>query len=196
MTLHEAAGTGPENPEPEPRPFWRRPVVWGAAAAALVLVLGGLAAYLVFGGGDDAGSGTPNSSTTAPLTEEESLLKYAQCMRDHGIPMEDPKPGGGISLNVPQGMDPSEVDAASQDCKKWMPGGGEQKPIDPEALEKTREYAKCMRENGLPDFPDPDANGGIALDGIGPGDPDFDNAQTACQHLMGPGSGTNTGKEG
>jgi hypothetical protein len=50
-------------------------------------------------------------------------------------------------------------------------------------------FAKCMREHGISDFPDPDRNGGIALQGTPGGDLDKDNPQfaaalTACKHLM------------
>jgi hypothetical protein len=55
-------------------------------------------------------------------------------------------------------------------------------------LEQMRQMAKCMRENGVPDFPDPSAEGGIRLDagklGAGPGDPVFDKAQQKCDKYM------------
>jgi hypothetical protein len=45
-------------------------------------------------------------------------------------------------------------------------------------------FAKCMRKNGVPDFPDPDANGRFR--GVGheaQGDPTFEVAQEACRDL-------------
>jgi hypothetical protein len=45
-------------------------------------------------------------------------------------------------------------------------------------------YAQCMRENGVPDFPDPDASGRFR--GVGheaQGDPAFEAAQEACRDL-------------
>src|SRR4051794_22882678 len=47
------------------------------------------------------------------------------------------------------------------------PAGGFGDPvqkIDPARLALARQYSRCMRENGVPKFPDPDAYGGIALD--------------------------------
>ncbi len=50
-------------------------------------------------------------------------------------------------------------------------------------------YAKCMRKNGVPDFPDPNAQGNFVVHGgpgsdLGPGSPQFATAQTACQKLL------------
>jgi hypothetical protein len=45
-----------------------------------------------------------------------------------------------------------------------------------------------MRENGVPNFPDPGPNGEIRIDegklGVGPGDPEFEAAQKACARFM------------
>ena len=56
-------------------------------------------------------------------------------------------------------------------------------PADPVA------FARCMRAHGLPDFPDPGANGGIQVT-TGPGgamganSPQFESAYAACKSLM------------
>ena len=52
-----------------------------------------------------------------------------------------------------------------------------------------RAYAQCMRDNGVPDFPDPDANGQLR----GPAhekesDPKFQAAQEKCRQKL-PGGG-------
>jgi hypothetical protein len=46
-----------------------------------------------------------------------------------------------------------------------------------ELLKERRESAKCMRENGVEDFPDPDANGAILYYGD---DPDMESASERC----------------
>jgi hypothetical protein len=46
-------------------------------------------------------------------------------------------------------------------------------------------YAACMRSHGVPDFPDPNANGSIQLgSGIDPSSPTFASAQARCQKLL------------
>ena len=53
-------------------------------------------------------------------------------------------------------------------------------------------YAACMRRNGEPNFPDPNAQGQLSFgsaNGIDPGSPQFQRAQKACQKLL-PNRGT------
>jgi len=53
-------------------------------------------------------------------------------------------------------------------------------------------YASCMRKNGEPNFPDPNAQGQLSFgssSGIDPSSPQFQQAQKACQKLL-PNHGT------
>jgi hypothetical protein len=46
-------------------------------------------------------------------------------------------------------------------------------------------YSKCMRSHGVPQFPDPNADGGISIDGnIQQNSPQFKAADDACRHLL------------
>jgi hypothetical protein len=54
-------------------------------------------------------------------------------------------------------------------------------------------FSACMRSHGVPNFPDPDAQGRLRLQGgpgtgINPNSPQFQAAQKACQKLL-PGGG-------
>jgi hypothetical protein len=67
---------------------------------------------------------------------------------------------------------------------------GSEKDLEEQALE----YAECMRENGVPDFPDPQIeDGGIRMQIGGPDgelDPEaLDKANEACQDLAPRGGG-------
>src|SRR5262249_10290628 len=42
-------------------------------------------------------------------------------------------------------------------------------------------FASCMRQNGVPSFPDPSASGSITASGINPNSPAFQNAMKACR---------------
>src|SRR5262245_56332351 len=52
-------------------------------------------------------------------------------------------------------------------------------------------FAKCMREHGVEDFPDPQegSDGRVRLQGPTSDDPDLPEAQKACEPLMDSGSG-------
>jgi hypothetical protein len=155
-----------------------------------------------------AGGAASASASAAPdgLSAQEQGLKFAQCMRDNGVPdFADPKfsDGGGMSIDAPEGADPQKVDAAMRTCKQYLPNGGEPAKADPQRAEQNRKFAKCMRDNGVTNFPDPGADGGIQINGNDPGmnpdDPKFKAAQTACaqyQPAGGPGAGTQTRSSG
>jgi hypothetical protein len=163
-------------------------------------------------GGDDgvATAGSPGSKTgssagTDGLSDQDRSLKFAQCMRDNGVAnFPDPKSndGGGMSIDVPDGTDPKKVDAAMQKCKLYLPNGGEPPKVDPQRAEQNRKFAKCMRDNGVPNFPDPGADGGIQMNGNDPGlnmnDPKFQAAQQACAQYQPAGGapGNQTGGNG
>jgi hypothetical protein len=126
-----------------------------------------------------AGGGKATASA-AQHSDEERALKFAQCMREHGIDLPDPQ--DGKLPNIPEGLDPKKVDAAQQQCKQYLPNGGEQPKVDPQRLEQLRKVSQCMRENGFPDFPDPTESGLHfgAKSGIDPQDPKFQAAQKTC----------------
>jgi hypothetical protein len=67
--------------------------------------------------------GRPTAAQQAE--EQQAMLKYAQCMRAHGVPkFPDPKPGGALAIGKKVGVDPNspEFKAAQQTCQKLVPG--------------------------------------------------------------------------
>ncbi len=182
------------------------------------LVLGVLLALAVAGcGGQDnddgiatagggTGSGTASASPTAsPMTDQERAVKFAQCMRDQGIDMQDPDiDGGKIGIRVNGGgADKQKMEAATEKCRQYLPNGGDGPNLNSEQVEQFRKMAQCMREHGLPDFPDPEPDGGIRLHAGGgshldPDDPTFKAAQEACAQYQPDGrslGGAGTSKE-
>jgi hypothetical protein len=141
-----------------------------------------------------AGGAPAASAGAAAGRDDDAPLKFAQCMREQGMTwFPDPQPGGRLQIKIPKGTDKAKVDAAMAACKEWAPNGGDRGPADPEQLEQARQMAQCMRDNGVPNFPDPGADGSIRLDGdkigMGPGDPTFDKADEACSTFR-PGDRT------
>lgn len=145
------------------------------------------------GGSDDDG-GIPTAGGTAEpdsdneagsgaedLTEaerHEKELEFAQCMRDHGIDVADPKPGEGVQIQV-EG-DPAATDAAMAECQPLLPDGGPGEEFDPEEREKMLAFAQCMRDSGVESFVDPKEGEGVHLGPEQAEDPDFEAADHTC----------------
>jgi hypothetical protein len=147
------------------------------AACTLPLVL-----VLTIGCGGREG-GKAGVSATSTLSPQDQALKYTQCMRDHGVPMDDPQvQGNRIQLGDIKETDPTKVQAAEQACQQYKPGGGGNGGNPPaEKIELLRQLAKCMRAHGVENFPDPDASGKLPIDDSVTKDPQFEPAQRACQ---------------
>jgi hypothetical protein len=107
-------------------------------------------------------------------------------MREHGVPrFPDPDENGdfGIDLEKPDlqtvGATRERVLAAQEKCRPYLPNGGELQRDQP-SREQGFAYARCMRQHGVPNFPDPDEDGGFALGGIDPDSPKMKAAERAC----------------
>ena len=136
--------------------------------------------------------GTPTASAAAGApgggNGEDAVFKYTACMREAGIPMDDPEVGEGgafkMKMSVPKGIDKATVEAAQEKCRPLLPSGGQAMKPSSEQAAAQREMAKCMRENGVPNFPDPSAEGGIKISpdmGVNPEDPAFKAAEEKCK---------------
>lgn len=164
-----------------------------AALLALPLLLG--PALAACASSDDDGDGIASAGgdpTAEPdsdddggageLTEDEryeAILAYTQCMREHGVEMEDPQPGEPLRLQL-RG-DPEQSQAAQEACQDLLPnggpGGGE---VDPQMQQRMLDFAQCMRDNGVESFPDPQPGGGVQIGPAQAEDPDFEAAQETC----------------
>lgn len=158
------------------------------------------------GGGDDkAGNGKKDTAGASAEDSVEQLRQYSACMREQGIDMPDPQVVGGgsegkvaVNEEATGERDPQKFEAANQKCRNLLPNGGEPPKADAETMEQLRQFSRCMRENGVPNFPDPSDNGGIVMenqtdDGVGgPNDPVFREAQKKCADQMPGQSATDT----
>ncbi|WP_307874971.1 hypothetical protein [Frankia nepalensis] len=175
------------------RLFRRTPAVLAALPLALALALTGCgggddtgmvasAAGVGSGGGGSAGDG--GATATGDPNPADLAMKFAQCMRENGIDMPDPV-DGRIQLRIDPSTPKETVDAAMAACREYSPQANGPAGGDPEMAAKARDFAACMRENGVEAFPDPDpAQGGIMIGPEVGEDPDFEAAQQACQSIL------------
>ncbi|MFZ2114110.1 MAG: hypothetical protein WAU77_10325 [Solirubrobacteraceae bacterium] len=103
---------------------------------------------------------TSNATTGGGVdSPEAAALAFAGCMRANGVPhFPDPKAGGGFLFPTGAGADPSSpaFEAAQTKCKKFLPPGpGSGPPPSAKTLAHYLTVAQCMRQHGVPEFPDP-----------------------------------------
>ena len=114
----------------------------------------------------------------------EAARAFAQCMRDNGVPdYPDPDPNGRFGAGHERfDRDDPTVKAATEKCRGLLPGG-EHQVQSPEAIKELLAFAQCMRDNGVPDFPDPDAAGKFPKDAERQAhdDPKFQAANEKCR---------------
>jgi hypothetical protein len=109
-----------------------------------------------------AGAGSRGDSTA---TNHEKAVKFAECMRANGVPeFPDPNASGTLTLDgIVNGssLDPSApaFRQALTACKDLEPAGFTGRTRSAQQQQAALKFAQCMRENGIPDFPDPTPNG-------------------------------------
>ena len=104
---------------------------------------------------ENGGAGTAN-------VDYENAVKFSECMRDNGVrEFPDPPASGGLTIDgVLNGssLDPNAPawKQAIGACKDLQPPGftGDEE-VTAEEQEARLEFAQCIRDNGVEDFPDP-----------------------------------------
>jgi hypothetical protein len=125
------------------------------------------------------GSGAAAAPTTMSNAGVLALgRQIAQCIRDHGIPdFPDPVVDEHGQLQMPSNSTEDELksrysqatlDQAQQACQSLFDqlpqsavsgGGNEPDTPGPQDVDALRRWAECARQNGFPDWPDPNADG-------------------------------------
>src|SRR5690606_34621378 len=105
--------------------------------------------------------GTP-TATEAGTDPAEGELAFVACMREAGIEdMPDPVPGDTsgrsavrYALDVMgKGSDPV-FQAALDECMDLLPPPPAPEPRSSDEVEALHQFARCMRDHGLAEFPD------------------------------------------
>jgi hypothetical protein len=135
--------------------------------AALLAALALLAAAC--GGSSSSGavgSSSPSSSASA------GAVAYSACIRSHGVPNYPDPSNGQLPKGTAQsfGVSSSQYQAAKSACQDLLPNsdtnftasltqclenGDCPQAVIQQALTEGRRFAQCMRNHGVPNWPDP-----------------------------------------
>jgi hypothetical protein len=123
--------------------------------------LAALAMVTLIGAGCSNDSDGTDTGNDAAANQTESV-KFAECMRENGVSeFPDPDASGELTIDgVVNGssLDPNSPgwEAAIGACKDLQPPGftGDEE-VSAEEQEVRLEFAQCIRDNGVEDFPDP-----------------------------------------
>ncbi|NUO58703.1 MAG: hypothetical protein HOV78_18725 [Hamadaea sp.] len=156
--------------------------IWGIVLVPLLLAIAGCT--------DDgrpsvasAGTATATPAPSSTLSHYDQVVAYTMCMRQHGVPMDDPIGTGDDADegHIQPGFDKGKADAAVAACQSLRPPR-----VGPDVDLKTelsRRYARCMREHGVEQYPDPDAQGQTRVPQQVGEDPEYPAAKNVCDQL-------------
>jgi hypothetical protein len=150
---------------------------WLVVAVLALCALG----LVACGGGGGSGSGGGGEAAA----REEAGLEFAECMRAHGVEMEDPKAG---QESIAIGGDPNDpgTKRAEAACNGKLDKVAQES--SPEEDEEFREgwlaFTECMRGEGI-ELADPTFEGPgkvrLGIAGVDTESPAFDAAREACE---------------
>lgn len=133
---------------------------WSSAAVALIALAG-----LISGCGSSASAGTGGGGSRNTAASAQQAVKFSQCMRNNGVSQfPDPNASGKLTIDAVANGSGLDINApafkqALSACKDLEPTGFTGGTRSSQQQAAGLKFAQCIRSNGVPDFPDPVANG-------------------------------------
>jgi hypothetical protein len=135
-----------------------------ARCTAAILATSGIALLAAACGGSPASHASKNSQspTAHPLA-------FARCMRSHGVPnFPDPSSSGVFDKpSIYQLSNSPKFQPATHACGHLLPDGGPGVSPSPAVVQQIQtdmvKFARCMRSDGVPSWPDPTLDRGRAV---------------------------------
>jgi hypothetical protein len=155
-----------------------------AAIGAAMIALAGCD-----GGGPAASGAHPSASSSASSSASNlaAWMDVAKCMRAHGHPnFPDPVEDGLGGWRVPESAGNAKAAACDELVRKAKDQTRALEAPSAADMVKLRQYAKCIREHGLQNFPDPDSDGGFNLPDGMRNSSAMHTAAQACKDFLPP----------
>jgi hypothetical protein len=125
--------------------------------------------FLLAGCGGNTSATSAASQSPGKNDQKSAYLQFAQCMRKNGQPnfpdpIQDANGEWGFPASVGKPVAPAACEADYRQMRSVNKSIAEQgsRVVN---MEKLRDFAKCMRQHGLSDWPDPTADGLFPLPG-------------------------------
>jgi len=146
------------------------------------------------------GSSSKPSGSSSPYGPASSPAAVSRCMRANGVSgFPDPREGpGGGGVGFPGGLFVTSSGSmvvmgtpfsgpalihAEKACEDYLPPGGPPPAVSASEKAAAIANAECMREHGVPSFPDPTFSGPrlkVGLGGVDQQSPAFKRAAATC----------------
>jgi len=166
------------------------------AAIALAACSGSSSPHVASLGSNSSNDGAPHTTTTPAGSPAQLLDEWASCMRSHGDPGQiDPTVDASkvIQITLGAGYNGQGLRGESGACGTFLSaaqtalGGGT--PPGSSSAATGLKFARCMRANGVPDYPDPTGSNsnqvGHAASASELNSPTFQAAATLCAKKTG-----------
>jgi hypothetical protein len=124
-----------------------------AALAIVALIGAGCSSAPAEDGSTHTGS-TAGSTASTKLTAQDKAVRFAECIRGHGVPhFPDPNAKGDFVFGID--VSPAVWRKAVDACKDLQPPGALSGKRSPKQQSAALRFAQCIRDHGVKDFPDP-----------------------------------------
>ncbi|MEV4110935.1 hypothetical protein [Nonomuraea sp. NPDC049695] len=129
------------------------------------------------GGGTSAAS--PSASPSASLDPQEAGLRFARCMREHGVNVPDPQ-NGNIRVEGDKSMGRDKMDKAQKACQPILDAVVRDRTPSAQDYDQMVKFAQCMRQHGI-DMPDPKPGEGMRFEIRKGSEEKIEAAHKACE---------------
>ena len=133
--------------------------LWPLGAIALAALISAC------GSSAPAATGSRSSDGGSSPAGHERAVKFAACMRRNGV-RQFPDPSASGRLTIDAVANGSSLDTSTpafnqaiSACKSLEPAGFTGTKRSSQQQQAALKFAQCIRNNGVPDFPDPIPNG-------------------------------------
>jgi hypothetical protein len=140
-----------------------------------------------------AGSSGPAVALASPgiASRTQAWLGFAACLRRHGANVPDPtfdQQGNPVWAVSPKSQSTAAIQACASYLQAASIGKTNQAPTAAQLAQETQ-FARCMRQHGITNFPDPDPQTGAFPNTFDKTSPALQPAMQACRQFAQTGKG-------